>query len=111
MYFLFLSSDSDESSDDDDDNNYFDDSDDNASLNSASSTQVQIRQSVKTKGELDITDLPPIEDLKISVDEDQCQPVGCIKNIVDTLGKLIHNFLIYNDMYNMKVFNYVLETR
>lgn len=87
LLLLFLSSESDESSDVDGDNNYFNDTDDNASLNSASSTQVLIRESVKTKGELDITDLPPIEDLKISVNEDQCQPVGCIKSIVGTLGK------------------------
>lgn len=46
-----------------------------------------LKDSVKTKGELDLTDLPPIEDLKISVDEEKCQPVGCIKSIVDTLGK------------------------
>ncbi|XP_025412858.1 H/ACA ribonucleoprotein complex non-core subunit NAF1 isoform X2 [Sipha flava] len=42
-------------------------------------------ENVRTKGELDISDLPPIEDLKISVDEDKCQPIGCIKSIVDTL--------------------------
>jgi len=41
---------------------------------------------LKTKGELDICDLPPIEDLKISVEESQCEPVGCIKSIVGTLG-------------------------
>lgn len=84
ILFVLLSSDSDESSNDDDDHN---DSDDNVSLNSVASAQVLIRESVKTKGELDITELPPIEDLKISVDEDKCQPVGCIKSIVGTLGK------------------------
>lgn len=46
---------------------------------------------VKTRGELDISDLPPIEDLKITVDEDECQPVGSIKSIVKTLGKYSFN--------------------
>jgi hypothetical protein len=52
-------------------------------------------ENVRTKGELDISDLPPIEDLKISVDEDKCQPIGCIKSIVDTLGKYILCILVY----------------
>lgn len=52
-------------------------------------------ENVKTKGELDISDLPPIEDLKISVDEDKCQPIGCIKSIVDTLGKYRLWILVY----------------
>lgn len=52
---------------------------------------------IKTKGELDISDLPPIEDLKISVDESKCEPVGCVKSIVDTLGKynISHLMLIF----------------
>jgi len=62
------------------------DSDDDISIISVSSIST-LKNSVKTKGELDITDLPPIEDLKISVDEEKCQPIGCIKSIVDTLGK------------------------
>lgn len=48
-------------------------------------TSNTLSKDVKTKGELDICDLPPIEDLKISVDEAKCQPIGCIKNVVDTL--------------------------
>ncbi|XP_050443862.1 H/ACA ribonucleoprotein complex non-core subunit NAF1-like [Adelges cooleyi] len=39
----------------------------------------------KTKGELSLTDLPPIEDLCISVEEEQCKPIGSIKSIVDSL--------------------------
>ncbi|XP_026677011.1 H/ACA ribonucleoprotein complex non-core subunit NAF1 [Diaphorina citri] len=42
-------------------------------------------KSTRNKGELDLGDLPPIEDLQISVPEDQCLPVGKILNIVDTL--------------------------
>uniref|UniRef100_A0A8D9ADY4 H/ACA ribonucleoprotein complex non-core subunit NAF1 n=1 Tax=Cacopsylla melanoneura TaxID=428564 RepID=A0A8D9ADY4_9HEMI len=42
-------------------------------------------KSTRNKGELDLDDLPPIEDLQISVPEDQCLPVGKILNIVDTL--------------------------
>jgi len=63
------------------------DSDNENSIISISSNTFSKDDYVKTKGELDICDLPPIEDLKISVDEAKCQPVGCIKNIVDTLGK------------------------
>lgn len=47
---------------------------------------------VKTRGELGINDLPPIEDLKITVEEEKCQPVGCIKSIVNTLGKYTFKF-------------------
>jgi len=67
------------------------DSDDENSIISISSNTCS-KDYVKTKGELDISDLPPIEDLKISVDEAKCQPVGCIKSVVDTLGKC--NFII-----------------
>lgn len=68
------------------------DSDNENSIISVSSNTFLKDNYVKTKGELDISDLPPIEDLKISVDEAKCQPVGCIKNVVDTLGK--YNFKI-----------------
>lgn len=44
---------------------------------------------IRTKGELSLNDLPPIEDLKISIEEEKCEPVGCIKSIVDTLGEYI----------------------
>lgn len=47
-------------------------------------------KSTRNKGELDLGDLPPIEDLQISVPEDQCLPVGKILNIVDTLGKFYY---------------------
>jgi len=67
------------------------DSDNENSIISVSSSTFP-KDYVKTKGELDICDLPPIEDLKISVDEAKCQPVGCIKSVVDTLGK--YNFQI-----------------
>lgn len=90
----FLSSESDESVVDVDKNV---DSDDDISIISVSSNTT-LKNSVKTRGELDITDLPPIEDLKISVDEEKCQPVGCIKSIVDTLGKynLLNSIVLEN---------------
>lgn len=69
------------------------DSDNENSIISVSSSTFP-KDFVKTKGELDISDLPPIEDLKISVEEEECQPVGCIKSVVDTLGK--YNFPICN---------------
>jgi hypothetical protein len=31
-------------------------------------------------------DLPPIEDLHISVPHEECQPIGVIKSVVDPLG-------------------------
>ncbi|XP_026817272.1 H/ACA ribonucleoprotein complex non-core subunit NAF1 isoform X1 [Rhopalosiphum maidis] len=80
------SSDDSDTSDDDNFNNddQLIDSDNENSIISVSSNTFS-KDYVKTKGELDISDLPPIEDLKISVDEAKCQPVGCIKNVVDTL--------------------------
>jgi len=48
------------------------------------------KNDLRTKGELQMSDLPPIEDLKISVEESKCEPVGCIKSVVDTLGKYKH---------------------
>lgn len=44
-------------------------------------------KSVLTRGELSIDDLPPIEDLDISVDETKCKEIGTIDSIVDTQGK------------------------
>lgn len=41
----------------------------------------------RTKGELVMAELPPIEDLKITVDESKCKPVGSVFNMVDTMGK------------------------
>lgn len=41
----------------------------------------------KTRGELLPEDLPPIEDLKISVPESECLEVGKVLNIVGNLGK------------------------
>ncbi|XP_027847753.2 H/ACA ribonucleoprotein complex non-core subunit NAF1 [Aphis gossypii] len=81
------SSDDSDTSDDDNsnDNDQLIDSDNENSIISVSSNTFLKDNYVKTKGELDISDLPPIEDLKISVDEAKCQPVGCIKSVVDTL--------------------------
>ena len=41
-----------------------------------------------TRGEVAIEDLPPIEDLCISVPEEQCVELGKVTNIVDQLGEL-----------------------
>lgn len=43
---------------------------------------------IKAKGELGIEDLPPIEDLTITVAESDCVELGKISGIVDTLGEL-----------------------
>lgn len=44
------------------------------------------QQHVKTKGELDLKDLPPIGDLKISVEKDALRCMGLVLSIVDCLG-------------------------
>jgi len=74
------SSDDDTSIDESNNSEHFVDSDDESKL-----TVSKGECDVKTKGELNMSDLPPIEDLKISVEESECEPVGCVKNIVDTL--------------------------
>jgi H/ACA ribonucleoprotein complex non-core subunit NAF1 len=43
-------------------------------------------RTVKTRGELDLDDLPPIEDLHITVKQEQCEPIGKVYTIVDRLG-------------------------
>ena len=43
------------------------------------------RDPLKVKGELLISDLPPIEDLKITVPENECLEIGIITSIVDQL--------------------------
>lgn len=46
---------------------------------------------IKAKGELGIKDLPPIEELTITVGESECVELGKISGIVDTLGKCPNN--------------------
>lgn len=46
------------------------------------------RDPLRVKGELLIEELPPIEDLKISVPEEECTIVGFVSSIVDRLGKI-----------------------
>lgn len=41
---------------------------------------------LKVKGELTIEDLPPIQDLQISVDERECVEIGVVTTIVEQLG-------------------------
>jgi len=42
----------------------------------------------RVKGEMEFSDLPPIEDLHITVPHEKCLPLGIIKSVVDPLGKL-----------------------
>lgn len=48
---------------------------------------------VKAKGELGMADLPPIQDLTISVPESECIHLGAVSGIVDTLGN--YNIIIF----------------
>lgn len=43
---------------------------------------------IKAKGEFSIDDLPPIEELTITVPESECVELGKVSGIVGTLGKL-----------------------
>jgi len=63
------------------------DSDEDSLISLSSADEYLKKKNLKTKGELDISDLPPIEDLKISLNEEKCKPMGSIKSIVDSLGK------------------------
>ena len=47
------------------------------------------RQPPRAKGEMTLQDLPPIEDLHISVPHEQCQAIGVIKSVVDPLGIIL----------------------
>lgn len=40
----------------------------------------------RTKGELTLDQLPPIEELKITVPEEECIEVGVVTSIIDQLG-------------------------
>lgn len=53
--------------------------------NNRPTTKKSAHQTIKTKGELTLEDLPPIEDLKISVLESDCVAVGKVYQIVDKL--------------------------
>lgn len=55
------------------------------------------RKPIKAKKELGLEDLPPIEDLKISVSEEDCIPVGKVYQIVDQLGNA-NNILKYKKL-------------
>jgi len=61
------------------------DSDEGSLISLSSADEYLKKKNLKTKGELDISDLPPIEDLKISLNEEKCKPMGSIKSIVDSL--------------------------
>lgn len=48
-----------------------------------------------TKGELTLDDLPPIEQLQISVPEQECVQIGVVSSIVEQLGKLLVDFMLF----------------
>lgn len=50
-------------------------------------TKKKKREPLKVKGEMTLDDLPPIQDLQISVDERDCMEIGTITTVVDQLGE------------------------
>lgn len=44
---------------------------------------------IRAKGELGIEELPPIEELTITIPESECVQLGTISGVVDTIGKFI----------------------
>jgi UDP-N-acetylglucosamine enolpyruvyl transferase len=59
----------------------------------------KVMKSVLTKGELGIEDLPPIEDLNVSVEENKCKEIGTINSIVDTQGEI--NFHVSHILFRL----------
>lgn len=52
------------------------------------------REPPKVKGEMSLDELPPIQDLQISVDEKECLEIGKVTSIVEQLGeKITHYFM------------------
>lgn len=62
----------------------------------------------KVKGELDIEDLPPIQDLHISVRNDQVAEIGKVLHVVDTLGNNNALMLPISAMASAQVIGYLL---
>uniref|UniRef100_A0A1B0C9A0 H/ACA ribonucleoprotein complex subunit n=1 Tax=Lutzomyia longipalpis TaxID=7200 RepID=A0A1B0C9A0_LUTLO len=54
-------------------------------MKSPSQRPASRQRGVKAKGELDLSDLPPIEDLHISVQENECLHLGQIMSIVEQM--------------------------
>ena len=52
------------------------------------SSKKKKREPLKVKGEMTIDDLPPIQDLQITVDMRDCMEIGVITTIVDQLGSI-----------------------
>lgn len=50
-------------------------------------TDPKTRGPIRVEGEFTIDSLPPIEDLKISVPEEECVVLGKVMSIVDQLGR------------------------
>jgi hypothetical protein len=59
------------------------------SICEARSKNTNQRTPPRTEGELLLDDLPPIEDLHITVTEQECMEVGKVSGIVDKMGKNI----------------------
>lgn len=47
---------------------------------------------IRAKGEFRVEDLPPIEELSITVAESECVQFGTVHSVVDTLGMLSNYF-------------------
>uniref|UniRef100_A0A1B6MTW3 H/ACA ribonucleoprotein complex non-core subunit NAF1 n=1 Tax=Graphocephala atropunctata TaxID=36148 RepID=A0A1B6MTW3_9HEMI len=78
-------SDSDSSSSSSSTSIYLSDSSDPNSDELYENFTVQPCKPIKARKELDLEDLPPIKDLKISVPEEDCTPIGKVFQIVDRL--------------------------
>lgn len=60
------------------------------------------KEPLKVKGELTLNDLPPIQDLQISIDERECMEIGVVTTIVDQLGEFAFDnrwFIIFIVMH------------
>lgn len=55
-------------------------------------TPKSVPKPIKVRGELEIEDLPPIQDLHISVRNDQAVEIGKVLHTVDTLGETLQYY-------------------
>ncbi|XP_021955883.1 H/ACA ribonucleoprotein complex non-core subunit NAF1 isoform X2 [Folsomia candida] len=60
-------------------------SDEEYDLSSSNAKSKAKKQPPRVKGEMNFDDLPPIQDLTISVPHDKAKPIGVIKSVVDPL--------------------------
>lgn len=59
--------------------------------NKALTQKKQVEQMIEilAKGEMRLSDLPPIENLHISIPEVKCCKLGSVSSVIDILGKSI----------------------